>query len=239
LVGFTVAHNTFYGAGDTLLQIDPDPGHQGNLFADNLFVQTGGAALASLGAPASGFSFTHNGWQPSSPGGSLAGPGDVTSTPVFADPGYFVDRDYRLLPGSPELAAGIVVAGVPADRAGTPFAAGLAPDLGAYELAPSPTASPTPSAVAAAPALRFRAWIYPVPVKGPGRLALQLPRPASGIQLRIYTAGFHLALERRLAPAPAGCSTQPLDLSGLPRGAYFARLDWAGQSIELKLWVLR
>lgn len=183
---FIVANNTFYGAPDTLLQIDPDPGHAGNLIANNVFYQTGGNAMESMGGPVSAFSFSHNAWYGGSPG-ACAGVGDVALNPLLLNPGTDNAADYAPLPGSPLVDGATAVAAVTADYAGTLRPQGAAYDIGAFEALQSPTATPTPTA---APCTDSQGHTCtptpsPTPTSTPGATGILFPNPVrDGTPLR-------------------------------------------------------
>ncbi len=97
---------------------------------DNLFTHNGGHGMSGS---VSGFSpFDHNGFFANALGPiSGAAPG---ATDVTADPRY-VDRaggDFRLLPGSPAVNAGVDV-GLDVNGPGSGNFSGAGPDLGAFE----------------------------------------------------------------------------------------------------------
>ena len=233
LKNFTVVHNTFYNAAQEGLWIDPDPGHVGNLFADNLVTQAGSGSPAYFGGPASGFTFTHNAWYPSSPGGTLAGPGDVTGAPLFQGPGGLAAMDYQLLSGSPGIGAGIPVAGVSTDAAGVAFT--MNPALGAYEwvqpgvtATPTPTsngATPTPPAAAIGPLSILRTAAVPQP--NPDRLMLDLSSACGSVTVKVYTRALVLAFQQTFAGASDGWTSLSLgpQFAHLASGSYYATVS--------------
>jgi hypothetical protein len=82
------------------------------------------------------------------------GNGNQTASPLFVDPAA---GDFRELAASPTVDAGTtnnLVA--PLDLAGTPRPAGLAPDIGAYELAPVPPPPPPRPAIGRIESLRVK-----------------------------------------------------------------------------------
>jgi parallel beta-helix repeat protein len=142
---FIVANNTFYGAVDTLFQVDPDAGHSNNLIENNVFYQTNGQNMSTMGGPLSAFTFSHNAWFGGSPG-ALAGAGDILVSPMLTNPGTNTAADYSPLAGSPLLDAGGSVGVVTTDYLGNPRPQGSGYDIGAFEsvgITPTPSMTPT------------------------------------------------------------------------------------------------
>jgi hypothetical protein len=90
-------------------------------------------------APSTGFLHAHNLYQGLGPHVPL-GDGEWQGDPRFVDP---VSHDFRLLPDSPALDAGLDL-GYPLDFDQQPVPIGPGPDLGAYEVPAAPPPTPTP-----------------------------------------------------------------------------------------------
>ncbi len=110
----SVTNNTFIGFGKCI--VVPEPDDFG--IANNIFTNCTGAAIEAGSSIADHNAF----WQNSANyGGTLPGPNDITSDPLFVDPS---NRDYSLMCNSPCIDKG--------DPASFGFS-GKAIDIGAYE----------------------------------------------------------------------------------------------------------
>ena len=237
---FIVANNTFYGALDTLLQIDPDAGHTHNLVVNNVFDQVGGGNLASVGAPLSAFTFSHNAWTGGSPG-ALAGPGDVLAPPQLVNPGSAQATGYGPQAGSPLLDAGMTVGIVTEDYLGVSRPQGPAYDIGAFEIqVPTPKAVPSPTPTPTG--TPGNGWTpiptpdlqvdlpWPNPWNGSGDLSLyhDLTTPADDVSLILSTVGFRRVLRVDHLPTEAGLHLIRLEgsrLGSLANGLYYLTVE--------------
>lgn len=225
---FIVANNTFYGAGDTLFQIDPDPGSSNNIIANNVFWQTGGNSMQYMGGPLSAFSFSHNAWYGGS-AGVLAGPGDVTSSPGLANAGGDIAADYRPSAGSALIDAGMAISRVTVDYAGAARPSGAAYDIGAFE-GPLPTPSPSVTPAPASPRAPEVLAAVPVPQPNPKFLSLHLDSAADEVRVRVYDQGYQRRAQWQVQSVASGWVqlALPPELLGLPNGLYFMKASARG-----------
>jgi hypothetical protein len=125
-----VANNVFADLATAAVHIDADS-HVGTVFVNNIFYQPGGGRLLDLEGSSSGLSGDHNVWFGAAVPAALAGVGDVTLDPAFANASARDEAGYRLASGSPAALTGRDLgAQVPDDFDGTARSAPY--DIGAY-----------------------------------------------------------------------------------------------------------
>lgn len=127
-------NNTAYRSTGAMLKIDRDVSHSANVFANNIFYQTGSAPLSAIAATqgAAGFTFHNNAWFGGS-AGTAAGSGDLNTDPQLVRPGSTEPRDYRLRSESPAAGAGAAISSVTHDYDWTPRTTPYS--MGAFESA--------------------------------------------------------------------------------------------------------
>jgi len=102
-----VINNTFYDAKDSLVDIQNSRGtNVGNRIANNIFEQTGGAAVIAV-FQSGGVSYDHNlWWGGNGNNGGMNGVGDVKKNPLLTAPGGSSVTGYQPAHGSPAIGAG-------------------------------------------------------------------------------------------------------------------------------------
>ena len=131
---FSFVNNTAYGSTGPMLKIDQDQGHSANVFANNIFYQSGSAPMSAITATqgAAGFDFHNNAWFGGS-AGAAAGRADLNGDPQLVRPGTLEPRDYRLRSDSRAASAGAALTSVLQDYDGIPRTNPYS--VGAFELA--------------------------------------------------------------------------------------------------------
>jgi chitodextrinase len=132
-----IANNTFYKAAASVLWIDAST-HTNTYIENNVFVQVGNVMTSIVGT---GVTYRNNLWYGGNAGGA-AGAGDVLANPNLANAGGLTPADYKLLVGSPAVAAGVTVSTISNDYFGT--ARAVAFDIGAHQFGTS-TSGGTPA----------------------------------------------------------------------------------------------
>lgn len=158
LQNVTVANNTFYKGAVDLLWI-ASAAHANSVVENNVFYQVGNVMTNVAG---SGVTYRSNDWYGGT-AGTASGSGDILADPRLANPGGLTAADYKLVLGSPAVAAGLTLSNVTLDYFGAPRAAAY--DLGAHQLGSStldttaPSAPLTLTATAASSSVMTLAWL--------------------------------------------------------------------------------
>jgi parallel beta-helix repeat protein len=140
---FKFVNNTAYRSTGPMLKIDKDDGQSAkmsetsvfasNLFANNVFYQSGSAPLSAITATQrAGFTFHNNAWFGGT-SGAAAGSGDLNADPQLVRPGTMDPRDYRLRSDSRAATAGAALDSVSHDYDSIPRTSPYS--IGAFEMA--------------------------------------------------------------------------------------------------------
>jgi len=119
--GLYIYNNITKGGGTNITDGSTD------LIAKNNIMS--GSPVKALGGVSEYNIFTSLSWQ-QNPDNLGAGEFVANAGELFVD---YAGGDYRLKPGSPAIDAGVPIAGLTEDIAGTPVPQGAAPDIGPYE----------------------------------------------------------------------------------------------------------
>ncbi|MDT8324423.1 MAG: choice-of-anchor Q domain-containing protein [Bacteroidota bacterium] len=151
-------------------------------------------------------------------------------------------RDYRLLPSSPAIDAGVPVGSADgmdlrptweyrhtADGAARPLQGGV--DCGAFEYVPP--VGVTGTVPAAARGLHIRT-VAPHPVRSTARLSFSHVRPET-LLLRVCDATGRSLRPAREIPCRAGMQTVDIDVAGYPPGLYFITLTGRNSAAQYPL----
>jgi parallel beta-helix repeat protein len=127
-----IMNNTFYGATNSMLNIEPDA-HSGTVIANNIFHQTNGVSMTSFFSNPGSITFQNNLWYGGS-AGAAAGPGDINANPLLVRPGIFEMGGYKLQSQSPAIDKGTPWGSMNRDFFGSSRPVGAGLDIGAHEM---------------------------------------------------------------------------------------------------------